>query len=324
MTIRAGLEGRTVCVTGGAGFIGSHLVDHLLQRGVKHVTVIDNLFLGNEANIATAISTGRVSFYREDTEFAASLDYIFGRHDVDVVFNCATKALNYSFQNPSNAFDTNVRSILNLLELQRKGKFASLCHFSTSEVYGTAVYEPMDEAHPRNPTTTYAAGKAAADLALESYVRMFGLDAFTVRPFNNYGPRQNHRGLLASIIPITAHRILTGGRPEMHGTGRQSRDFIHVQDTVRAIIDLFTLMPRGDCVNISTDGQVTVEDLIHRICRHFGYTGPIDHKPARVADVMCHKASNKKVNELISFRLTEFDDGLSQTLDWYRANLGDR
>lgn len=322
MMAERSLQGKTVCVTGGAGFIGSHLVDRLLKANAEHVVVIDNLFLGSEENLADAVATGRVSFYKDDAEFQSSLDYIFKRHSINVVFNCATKALNYSFLNPSNAFDTNTTTALNLLELQRKGLFETLCHFSTSEVYGTAVYEPMDEAHPRNPTTTYAAGKAAADLAVESYTRMFGVDAFIVRPFNNYGPRQNHKGLLAGIIPITARRILLGGRPELHGSGLQSRDFIHVRDTVEAVVRLFSVMPMGESVNISTDGQVTVRDLLDRICKHYGYTGPIDNKPARAADVHCHNASNEKVKTMIDFDLTPFEAGLAETLEWYRDNLG--
>lgn len=322
MTVRAVLRGQTVLVTGGAGFIGSHLVDRLLAGGAAHVVVVDNLFLGDEANLRAALATGKATFYRDDIEFPSSLEYIFTRHSIDTVFNCATKALNYSFLNPANAFSTNVTGVLNLLELQRAGRFKALCHFSTSEVYGTAVYEPMDEKHPRNPTTTYAAGKAAADLAVESYVRMFDLDAFIVRPFNNYGPRQNHKGMLAGIIPLTAWRLLNGIVPEIHGTGQQSRDFIYVSDTVDAVVKLYDVMPAGDNINISTDNQVTVEQLINRICDYFGYTGEIPRKGARKSDVLCHNASNARVQGLIDYQLTSFDAGLAQTLAWYRDALG--
>jgi UDP-glucose 4-epimerase len=316
------LSGKAILVTGGAGFIGSHLVDRLLAEGAAHVAVIDNMFLGSEENLSDAQATGKLSFYKDDAEFVTSLDYIFNRHPIDIVFNCATKALNYSFLNPANAFGTNVTVALNLLELQRRGAFKSLCHFSTSEVYGSAVYEPMDEKHPRNPTTTYAAGKAAADLAVESYVHMFGLDGFIVRPFNNYGPRQNHRGLLAGVIPLTAWHILTGGTPEIHGDGKQSRDFIHVRDTVDAVVKLCRVLPAGESVNISTDNQIAIGDLVTRIAAILGYREEIVRKPARQADVLCHNASNQKVRALIDYSLTDFETGLRETLDWYVDRIG--
>lgn len=322
MTLHRDLFDKTVLVTGGAGFIGSHLVDRLLVEGATHVVVIDNMFLGSEENLAEALATGNVSFYKDDAEFVTCLDYIFNRHPIDVVFNCATRPLNYSFLNPAKAFGTNVTVALNLLELQRRGAFKSLCHFSTSEVYGSAVYEPMDEKHPRNPTTTYAAGKAAADLAVESYVHMFGLDAFIVRPFNNYGPRQNHRGHLAGVIPLTAWRILTGGAPEIHGDGTQSRDFIHVQDTVDAVVKLFCVLSAGESVNISTDNQIAIGDLVERIAAMLGYDKEIVRKPARQADVLCHNSSNRKLRALIDYSITDFDVGLRETLNWYVSRRG--
>lgn len=322
MIIRDALEGKTILVTGGAGFIGSHLVDRLLMQGAAHVVVIDNLFVGSEENLELAQESGRLTFYRDDAEIASSLEYIFNLHSIDVVFNCATKALNYSFLNPANAFDTNVRVVLNLLDMQRRGLFKTLCHFSTSEVYGSAVYEPMDENHPRNPTTTYAAGKAAADLAVESYVRMFGLDAFIVRPFNNYGQRQNYKGMLAGVIPITAIRLLKCGQPEIHGDGMQSRDFIYVHDTVDAVVQLYSVQLAGETVNISTDNQISINDLINRICLHYKYEGDILRKPARHSDVLAHNASNNKVKKLIQYRLTPFDVGLRETLNWYTQELG--
>ncbi len=321
MSIRSPIAGQGILVTGGAGFIGSHLVDRLLAAGAREVVIIDNLFVGSEDNLVSALKTGRAVFYRDDAELSTSLDYIFEKHRIDTVFNCATKALNYSFLNPANAFSTNVAVVLNLLEIQRRGGFKTLCHFSTSEVYGSAVYEPMDEAHPKNPTTTYAAGKAAADHAVESYVKMFDLDAFIVRPFNNYGPRQNFKGMLAGIIPITAWRILNNIAPELHGDGLQSRDFIFVHDTVDAVVKLYDLMPAGDSVNISTDNQITVAELLPRICQGMSYTGEIVNKPGRKSDVLCHVASNEKIRSMIDYTLTPFEQGLQDTLSWYKANI---
>jgi len=321
MKLRTSLSGQSVLVTGGAGFIGSHLVDRLIAEGAREVVVIDNLFTGDEDNLSSALKSGRAVLYRDDAELNTSLEYIFTKHQIDLVFNCATKALNYSFLNPANAFSTNVNVVLNLLELQRRGLFKTLCHFSTSEVYGSAVYEPMDEAHPKNPTTTYAAGKAAADHAVESYVRMFDLDAYIVRPFNNYGPRQNYKGYLAGIIPITAWRILNGITPELHGEGLQSRDFIYVHDTVDAVIKLYGVMPKGESVNISTDNQISIRDLLQQICAEMDYRGEIVRKPERKSDVLCHNASNEKIRGMIEYSLTPFNRGLHETLAWYQQTI---
>ena len=320
--MRPDIKNSTILVTGGAGFIGSHLVDRLIAEGAKQVIIIDNMFLGSEDNLKDSLPKGAI-LYKDDIEITSSLDYIFEKHSIDIVFNCATKALNYSFVNPKNAFDTNVNGVLNILEHQRKGSFKTLVHFSTSEVYGTAVYEPMDENHPINPTTTYAAGKAAADIAIKSYVNMFNLDAFIVRPFNNYGPRQNYKGYLAGIIPITAWRILKGIAPEIHGTGLQSRDFIYVLDTVDAIIKLYPKMRKEESINISTDGQVSMREVIEKIVSLLQYEGEIIRKSARGADVECHNASNTKIKSMIDYQLTPFDTGLATTIQWYQDNIHD-
>jgi UDP-glucose 4-epimerase len=310
-----------ILVTGGAGFIGSHLVERLIVEGAKEVIVIDNLFCGREENLPLSPSKQDVVFYKDDAEFMSSLEYIFDKHKIDIVVNCATKALNYSFVNPSNSFNVNTNIVINLLELLRKKKYKTLCHFSTSEVYGSAVYEPMDELHPKNPMTLYAAGKAAADIAVETYVRMFDVDAFIFRPFNNYGPRQNYRGYMAAVIPITAYRIFNGQKPIIHGDGKQSRDFIFVDDTVDALIKIFPLIKAGDAVNVSTDNQTAIIDVIKKVCDFMEYKGEIDFLPTRPADVQCHNANNSKIKSLIEYHLTTFDEGMAKTINWYKKEF---
>jgi len=318
--MRPTINNSIILITGGAGFIGSHLADALIAEGAKKIIIIDNLFCGREDNLKSAIDKGAV-LYVDDAEIPTSIDYIFEKHNIDIVFNCATKALNYSFINPENAFNTNVKVVMNILEKQRKGLFKTLCHFSTSEVYGTAIYEPMDENHPTNPTTTYAAGKAAADIAVETYVRMFGLDSFIVRPFNNYGPRQNYKGPLAAVIPLTAYKIFCGEKPEIHGSGEQSRDFIFVNDTVNAILKVYPMIKSGESLNISADGQIEIRDVIKRIADLMGYMGEILKKESRSSDVFCHNASSNKLYSLINLKFTPFTEGLRETIEWYKKDF---
>ena len=318
--MRAGLSQSNILVVGGAGFIGSHLADRLLASGVQSLVIIDNLFLGKRENIVSACNAGAI-FYEDDAEDIAVLESIIEEYSIDVVFNLATKALNYSFVDPCDAFETNVTVIGNLLELQRIGRFETLCHFSSSEVYGTALYEPMDEQHPYNPTTTYAGGKAAADIMLRTYVNMFDVDAFIVRPFNNYGPRQNHMPPYAAVIPLTISKIKQGLPPEIHGTGKQRRDFIYVDDTVDATLKVFPLIDRGKEVNISAESTTSMEDTIYAICALTGYSGEILRKPARRADVECHNATSALLKSLIPFKPTSFKEGLKRTVEWYSENL---
>ena len=259
------LRNKNILITGGAGFIGSHLSDALSNIPVGNLIVVDNLFIGLRENLSLLKSFRKFKFFNDDVTNSNILLHLIEEFQIEIVFNCATKPLNYSFINPKSAFDVNTKITLNLLELQRLNKFDSLCHFSTSEVYGTSMMDEMNEFHPLNPTTPYAAGKLAADLAVLSYYKTFDLDSFIVRPFNNFGPRQNPYPPLAGIIPITISRIQDGLQPIIHGDGLQSRDFIFVKDTISNIIRLFSVIDKGDIVNISSQNEIKVKDLILKI-----------------------------------------------------------
>jgi UDP-glucose 4-epimerase len=309
------INNSNILITGGAGFIGSNLARHLLKEyQPKKIFILDSLFLGSIDNIP---SHPKIEMIIDDAEIFSSLEAVVETNDIDIVFNMATKALNYSFINPKNACDTNISVILNLLELQRRDLFKTLCHFSSSEVYGTAVYEPMDEKHPFNPTTTYAAGKASADLILKSYVETFGIDAFILRPFNNFGPHQNWKGPLAGIIPRTISRINSGLQPQLHGDGSQKRDFIFVEDTVHYALDLFFKLEAGDEVNISTENVISMYDLVSRIAHIMSKKIDIEYMDKRVSDVELHIASTEKLKKLTKIESTNFDEALEQTIKWY-------
>ncbi len=310
-------------VTGGAGFIGSHLVDALLDGGAARVAVVDNLFLGSPDNLAHVVDDERFVLYREDAGEADAIRAVIEREQPDVVFNLATKALLYSFFNPAGACRVNLDIALALCELQRQAAFGKLVYVSSSEVYGTARAVPMDENHPLLAETTYAAGKAAADLAVASYVRMFGIDAITVRPFNNYGPRQN-AGTFAAVIPVTVNRVLAGLPPIVSGDGSQTRDFIFVGDTVDAILRVAALDGEsGAVLNVASGAETEIGELVRRVAALAGWDGDVEHQPERAADVHRHWADVTAAEALIGpVARTGLDDGLAFTVDWYKQRAG--
>lgn len=311
-----------ILVTGGAGFIGSHLVDRLLADGADRVVVVDTFFLGTEGNLAEAGRRhgGSLEIYREDAADQGAMAEILRIEQPEVVFNLATKALLYSFFNPAGACKVNLDIALTLCELLRAGAYGRLVHLSSSEVYGTAQQFPMSEEHPLLAETTYAAGKAAADLAVASYVRMFGIDAMTVRPFNNFGPRQN-AGSFAAVIPLTVSRILAGERPVIEGDGEQTRDFIFVRDTVDALLRLAALPDlHGQVVNLGSGRETSIVDLVTHLCDTLNWTGGIEHVEGRAADVRRHRADVSRAVGLIGdVAPTSLADGLAETAEWYRT-----
>ncbi len=313
------IKGKHILVTGGAGFIGSHLCDGLLKKGTAKVVCVDNFFLGKMDNLEYALAQKNFVLYRDDARNFGVLQAIMEKEEIEIVFNMATIALNYSFFNPFDAYMVNVEIANTLLELLKVGVYKTLIHTSSSEAYGTAQYSPMDENHPTNPTTPYAAGKAAADLMVHSFYKVLDLDISIVRPFNNYGPRQNAEGSLAAIIPATARRILNGEMPIVEGDGEQTRDFIFVEDTVRALILAYEREEsRGEIINLGSGNDISINTLLKGICDYMDYKGNWEHRPARTSDVRNLCADSQKARKLLNFTpQVEFQEGIKKTLDWY-------
>ncbi len=316
------IEGKNILVTGGAGFIGSHLCDTLLDKGAGRVVCLDNFFLGKMQNLKEALKHDNFVLYRDDARNFGTVQAILDKEKIEVVYNLATIALNYSFFNQFDAYMVNVSIANTLLELQKVGAFKTLIHTSSSEAYGTAKYSPMDENHPTDPTTPYAAGKAAADLMIHSFSKVVDLDAAIIRPFNNYGPRQNAEGPLAGIIPATAKRIKNGGKPIINGDGEQTRDFIYVKDTVRGLILAYeNENTRGQIINLGSGKDISMNNLMKMICDYMGYEGEWEHREDRTSDVRKLCADIDKARNLMGFEpKMEFGEGIRETLDWYKAN----
>ena len=317
------LKGKNILVTGGAGFIGSNLVDRLLKEEPGSLVVVDNFFLGREKNLSAAMADqGRIAVYRLDAGNLAAMMHVVQKEKVDVLYNLAVIPLPTSLEYPSWTIDSNIQISLTGCELARMGAIKTLIHCSSSEAYGSAVYSTMDEAHPLAPTTPYAASKVAADHIVLSYIETFGIDACIVRPFNNFGPRQNP-GSYAGLIPIVVNKVRSGEPVEIFGDGLQTRDYIYVRYTAESMIRVFeSEATRGKVINVATGREITVNDLVSRLLTVLGAeTHRVVHTAERPGDVRRHCGDTRLLKELTGFEPGPITDAdLRETVDWYLGN----
>jgi len=321
MTIRD----KHVLVTGGAGFIGSHLVDALLEAGAARVVAVDNLFLGRRENLEQARAAGdRFAFVEADASDLPRMKQTIEAHAVRVIFNLAVVPLPTSLERPKWSVDVNVLITTTLCELAREGAFETLIHFSSSEALGTARTVPMTEDHPLEPTTPYAASKAASDHVVLSYVRTFGLDAAILRPFNNYGPRQNDKAY-AGVIPIVVRRVLAGQPVEIFGDGDQTRDFIFAPETARAAVAMYEAAEtRGRVTNVASGRETSVNELVRTLLEVMDAPDhPVVHGPPRPGDVRRHLADITQARWRLGFEpQVNLAEGLRRTVRWYLDRAG--
>lgn len=305
---------KTALVTGGGGFIGSHLADRLLEHGYN-VTIIDDLSLGKIENVPKG-----VDFIQLDVRRLGPLKtYITEFSDpVDVIFNLAVNPLPMSLSTPREVVDTNVGIATAVCELVRHRLADTLIHFSSSEVYGTARYVPMDESHPLDCRTPYAASKAACDQVVQSYGRTFGIDYAIVRPFNVIGPRQNMEDW-AGVVPATIKRCMRGEASVIHGDGSFTRDFSYVDDVVRAAVDIWnTPETRGKVVNVGSGVETTIECLITSIADLFDSACSVVHDSERPGDVARMVADTTLARKLIDYEPRySLDEAIEKTVAWY-------
>ena len=319
------LKDKNVLITGGAGFIGSHLVDQIVMKKPHRIIVIDNLFLGNEDNLVNARrSYPELVFLEKDASVESEMESVLKRYQIDVVFNLAVIPLPTSLVKPKWSVDHNIKITTTWCELARKGHYQTLIHFSSSEAYGTAQTVPMDESHVLAPLTPYAASKAADDFVVLSFIETFGIDAAIIRPFNNYGPRQNDKSY-AGIIPIVITKVLTNKPVEIHGDGQQTRDFIYATDTANAAIDCFEHSEtRGKITNIASGIEISINELVSLLLKKMNAEKHdvinIDRRPG---DVRRHCADITKAKKLFQFtQRVDIENGLNLTIDWYLRKRG--
>lgn len=314
------LAGASALVTGGAGFIGSHLVDGLLAAGAGRIVVADDLSLGRESNLATARERSEVVFSRTDCTDGEALDALLGDEEpFDYCFNLAVIPLPHSLSHPRANVDANVAMTTAVCELQRAGRLGRLVQYSSSEVYGTAQTAPMDESHPLQPHTPYAAAKAATDLVALSYAHTFGLETVVVRPFNTYGERQND-GAYAGLLPIVVRRALAGEPVLVHGDGEQTRDLTYVSDTVRGTLAAaVTDAAIGRTFNLGHGSESSVNAVVAAILAALGRPDhPVEHVEPRPGDVRRLLADTSSARTALGYEpRVALAEGLERTVRWY-------
>ena len=318
---------KTILVTGAAGFIGSHLVEQLDQLGEAELVLMDDLSLGKIENleeiIAKTSNTVHAKFgpIKGNCSLMSVMREVFEEFEPAIIYNLAVHPLPESLIDPMRVVDQNIAITLNIMECMRHAKTSvRLVHVSSSEVYGSMEEgdEIIEETHKLNPTTPYAASKAACDMICKSYVETFGLDVVIARPFNAFGPRQNDKSY-AGLVPTTIKRIMEGKPPIITGTGNQTRDFTFVDDTVRGIIQVGKKGEKGEIYNICTGEEKSVLEIVSKIARMMGWDGGYEWHPDRSADVERHCGSFYKLAKLAGWHQTiSLEEGLAKTIDWYK------
>ena len=305
-------------VTGGAGFIGSHLVDALLCRGVESVRVVDDLSLGTEQNLADSLGDDRVMLQRGDCAGLSSL--VAGDSPpFDFCFHAAVIPLPHSLVHPEENVRANIAMTTAVCELGRSRGYKRLVHFSSSEVFGDARKVPMDEDHPLAGHTPYAASKAGSDLVVSSYAKTFGLEAVTVRPFNTYGPRQNAKAY-AGLIPAVLGAVESGTPVQIHGDGEQTRDMTYIADTVTGVLALATSeQTTGSSFNLGSGSEASVNTMVGLVLEALSRPDyPALHVAPRPGDVQRLVADITRARDAVGFDpSTPLAIGIKETVAWY-------
>jgi UDP-glucose 4-epimerase len=314
------LSGKQVLITGGAGFIGSHLVDAL---GDCRVRVLDDLSTGKEENLARHLGSSRVELVRGDIRDPAAVASAV--RDVEVIFHLACRGVRHSIGHPMENHEVNATGTLVVLAEARKAGVARFVHVSSSEVYGTARYVPMDENHPTFPETVYGAAKLAGECYSRAYHQTYGFPTVVVRPFNNFGPRSHYEGDSGEVIPRYVVWALNRMAPVVFGDGGQTRDFIYVEETaywLRRVAECDDLI--GRTINLASGKETSVRELADLVYDEVpGGRIPPEFQPPRPGDVQRHLAGTEQAKDLLGFHTRiSLREGIRRLADYLRATPG--
>jgi len=308
-----------ILITGGAGFIGSHLCDKYTKEG-HTVLCLDNFISGDLTNVRHLLDCRNFKLIKGDIRDFALLERIM--RDVDVVFHLAAQVhVDRSYIEPQLTYEVNVMGTQNILEVARLNDANRVIYASTSEVYGSAQYIPIDEKHPLNAPHPYGASKIAADRMCYAYIQTYGMNISILRLFNTFGPRQRDIGY-GGVISIFTRRVLSNTSPIIYGDGLQTRDYTYIDDAVRAYdLVLNYDKPITEPINFGSGREVSIVDLANMLIEFCGKKGSLKttHVESRIGEVSRLIADATKARKLLGWESKyNFEEGLKDFVQWYR------
>jgi NAD dependent epimerase/dehydratase len=315
------LKEKKILVTGADGFIGSHLVERLIDEGcrVKAFVYYNSFNSWGWLDSFPPDKLKRIEIHIGDIRDQNRVRNAI--QDTDIIFHLAALiAIPYSYYAPESYIDTNIKGTLNILQAARDADVERILITSTSEVYGTAQYVPIDERHPRQPQSPYSASKIGADSIAESFHRSFDMPITIVRPFNTYGPRQSAR----AVIPTVITQLLNGNIEIKLGDISPTRDFLYVQDTVNGFLQIAESNELiGHDVNIASQTEISIEQLVHEIIKQVNPKGKIVTESSRYrpekSEVFRLFGSNEKIKKYTNWDVRySLRDGIKETIEWFK------
>ena len=309
------IEGSTVAVIGGAGFIGSHIVDQLLAEQVERVIVVDNFVRGTRGNLAAAARDPRVEIREGSILDLPFLDQVM--EESDYAFHLAALWLHECVHHPRDAVNVNALGTFNVVEAAQRANIGKVVYSSSASVYGDALALPMTEEHPFNNRTLYGATKIAGEQFFRAVNEQHGLDYVGLRYMNVYGPRMDYKGTYVSVIMKVLDKIEAGDAPQIFGDGSQAYDFVHVDDVARANILSLKSDATDVFLNVGMGVQTTINELVERLLALTGSDIRPEYLPQEQMFVTNRIGSTELAEELTGFRAKiDLDEGLGSVIEW--------
>jgi UDP-N-acetylglucosamine/UDP-N-acetyl-alpha-D-glucosaminouronate 4-epimerase len=305
-------------VTGGAGFIGSHLCEELVRRG-ERVRVVDNLITGKRQNLA---HLPQVEFMEGDL---ADIDVARrAAHGIEYVLHqAAIPSVPRSVDDPLTSNRANIDASVNILVAARDAKVKRLVYAGSSSAYGNSEVLPKVETMPTAPLSPYALQKLVAEQYCQMFTTLYGFETVTIRYFNVFGPRQDPSSPYSGVISLFISALCDGRRPTIYGDGEQTRDFTYVTNVVDGVLRACHAPgANGEVINVATAGRISLNQLFAIVKREVGSSLEPNYSNPRAGDVRDSQADIAKAQRLLGYTpIVSFEDGLGRTVKWYRESM---